>query len=831
MNAEILGREARLFIRRNRWLSILAMLIVSIGFSGSMLTLVIMLTLSTPKPDGMRAMSFITIAQEMEGGTSRPVNWIEFSLLTLAAGGSDPKLIPYSVPAQADLSVNQRHEQVVIAGVASGFFNCCVEGAFVGRDFSNPFVIEGTSNEVILSSHLAARLFGEPQSALGQHLQFNGRDYVAVGIAPESFQGLWLPHGVAADAWLTPKNFAQLMLRDVSAQKGIIDGAPSMDFSQFWAKAPMFYVLGVSSNGDRKQMRIRLDEVFRSETLVNLHWHSSSGITNDEVHERKLRSWASLAFLMSIILIIAAGLNFSNLLLSQVPKRVAEVRLKRVLGGSSARIMLESISGPLVVFLSGIGVALLITAAVLRILFLSSGGLLASVTLPWRAVLGSIVLNTVVAIGVAVVVAILPGLRLIRDSGVPRLGYTSTRSRTGNAFLQAIVSLQIASCIVMCMLASNMIESVRTLSKDTLGYESTGLTVASLVQDERRPFTMTANDTYDFPLSRLTRDVLSEASGSLAGNQIIAVAGCAPSSNAISTLTVSRTDKQPEHAYACGVTKDFFKTIEDSFYLGSGFTTDSLIGRPTEVVINRQLAGELWPNQNPLHQTLRIQDSDAEASYATQVVGVVDDVRFVDLTSEPVGTIYLPLRGNVFLMGTPPLYVLTRGQSSSRAIADYLKARLAASETGLGIGAVYRADDKLRIQRIDEQHRGYVAVFGAIMVALIAYLGLFGSLMHFVHSRRKELAVRVCFGASRYTIQRIVVSQALLSGLIAALVSLMSGRVVVQIISVKWLGVTSWSWGMGWIVSVVCVAAALAISILPASAAAKVSPADVLKEQ
>jgi ABC-type antimicrobial peptide transport system permease subunit len=103
--------------------------------------------------------------------------------------------------------------------------------------------------------------------------------------------------------------------------------------------------------------------------------------------------------------------------------------------------------------------------------------------------------------------------------------------------------------------------------------------------------------------------------------------------------------------------------------------------------------------------------------------------------------------------------------------------------------------------------------------------------MHFVNSRRKELAVRVCFGASRHTIQKTIVMQALLSGTVGALIALMSGRILIQIISVKWLGAASWSWSMGWMVTMACVVATLLISLIPASAAAKVSPADVLKEQ
>ncbi|HTW80896.1 MAG TPA: ABC transporter permease [Terracidiphilus sp.] len=834
MIAGVLWRETRIFLRRNRWLSLLAVLIVVVGFTTSILTLLVMLALSIPIPGGMHKLGYVTIAQQMEGGETRPVSWTAFTLLKLTAGSDGMKLIPYSVPDQATLMLERGQQEVIVAGVSSAFFSNCVSGSLVGRDFSNPDVTEGTSNEVILSSHSAEILFGGPRIALGRSVRLNGMTYQVVGVAPKNFRGLWVPQGATTDAWLTPKNFAQLLLRNASGRDGSGGGGSWIDFAQYWTKAPMFYVLGVGARDQQKQMQTRLTDLLKGALLADLHWHASAGITDDEAHERKIETWAALSFLLSVVLIGASSLNFAGLLLAQVPKRVAEVRMKRALGGSGARIVLESIAGPMALFFVGLSVALVLAAVAIKVYILAPTGPFAKVPLPWTTIAASIALNLVVAIGLSAVVAMLPAIRLLRDSGTPQLGYTSTRNKVGSVLLQGFVSLQIASCIALCILAWGTVKAVRSLSKETLGFESSGLTVASIVQGNRKSLMMTANNAFDFPLAQLTRSVLIEAAGALPDNRDIAVATCAPSAVSMPSLSVSRMDQPAERehlTYACAATQNFFRTIEGTLYEGSGFTSDSLLGRPTEVVINLKLAKELWPDRNPLNQTLRIHDTGTESTYDARIVGIAGNVRFADLTSASAATIYLPLRGNVFLLGTPPLYVLLRGRSTPHGVGEFIKQRLATSQTGLSLGEVFRAKDEMQLQRADEQYRGEVAVFGAMMVALIAYLGLFGSLMHYVNTRRKELAVRICFGATHRTIQRMVVAQALQSGLVAAVVALLGGRLLVQAVSVKWLITVTWSWTVGGMIAVLCIAMAIAISAFPAYAAAQVSPASVLKEQ
>jgi hypothetical protein len=440
----------------------------------------------------------------------------------------------------------------------------------------------------------------------------------------------------------------------------------------------------------------------------------------------------------------------------------------------------------------------------------------------------------VLFIGFAMIVSFIPALRLIVDSGAPQLGYTSSQSKPAKILLKGVVALQIGSCIVICIMTASIVRSIHSLSREALGFESEKLLVAPIIQDEHKSSTITANDSYDFPLAQLTREILETAPASLAENHRVAVAGCAPASNTMPTLSISVNGRDVDHqsaVFACGVTQGFFQTIGTSFVLGQTFSNSSLIGAPSEVIINQRLATRLWPTENPLHQRLRVQDPSTPAPYLVEVTGVIENLRFADLGSDAVDTIYLPLRGNIFLMGAPPLYALVHGSASDHDISDFLGGPVSRSTTGLGLGSVYSVDGKLQFERASESNRAYVAVFAAALVVVIAYLGLMGSLVQFINSRRREIAIRMCFGASRFHIQAKVLKEALQTAAIGAVVALIVGRLIAQVVASMWPVSTTWSWGIACTTATTCIAGTLMISLLPAVSASNLVPAVVIREQ
>jgi len=262
---------------------------------------------------------------------------------------------------------------------------------------------------------------------------------------------------------------------------------------------------------------------------------------------------------------------------------------------------------------------------------------------------------------------------------------------------------------------------------------------------------------------------------------------------------------------------------------GRGFRTDGFTGDVSEAVISRGLAQELWPGEDPLHHTIRV-ESAWGVQFTVDVVGVAEDVRLAGLTSTADPTVYLPLKGNVFTLSFP-LYFLARGAESPRPVAELVGREAASSMPSVAVNSSYRVDSQLRQAFIEQEARVWFSTAGAILIAAIAYVGLYGVLLHSVNSKRREMAIRLCLGAKAGHLGRMVIRQALQCSLAGAAIALLAWWPIAALAARSWLGKMEISRLSLAAILLLCVATALGISLVPASTAAGISPAEMLREQ
>jgi putative ABC transport system permease protein len=387
---------------------------------------------------------------------------------------------------------------------------------------------------------------------------------------------------------------------------------------------------------------------------------------------------------------------------------------------------------------------------------------------------------------------------------------------------------------VMCLLAWTMVQAVRSLSRTTLGFEPSHLTAIEIGPVTRNTaVNFSTGGDGDFPFAAFTRGVLEGAQDDAPGLQSIAAASCAPFGQSMKALTVQRLDQDvrpPTSIHYCGVTQSYFQTMGNSIYRGHAFARDEFTHSVAEAVVNRQMANELWPGEDPLHHSIRIEDPNSPISFTAEIVGIADDMRFAGVTSSPEATLFLPLRENVFALAFP-LYFLLQGTQSPVALSALIRQQAEATIPSFGVTATDQIDERLEASVFEQKARLFLPVAGSITVALIAYLGLYAVLTYVVNSRRREIAVRLCFGASQWDIRRTTLRQALECATAALGLSLICWRVLLQLAARQWMDGASWSWTAVAAIPSAIVVVSIAIAIFPANAAAKISPAQMLKEQ
>ncbi len=734
----------------------------------------------------------------------------------------------YGGPVRARAAADGQSREISVAGVSASFFPQFTRGGCGVGNFSSGWDSGAGEAEVVLSERLAAKLFGGASRALGRTIALNNVQYRVVGVAPSEFLGLW----EEADAWVSPQKMIALgdglRFADSHAESGV----PVEVIS--WKREPIFFALTASPRLLAKANSAALERIVQAPENRRFHLHFNRGLTKDPVRDAMLLNLARLTFLVAAMLIMAAGLNYAGLLLAQAPQQAEEVRLKRILGASAARLAMDAMLGPAFTVLASFLIGAGGTAVFLAIL-----GRQALRTLPTGSI-SRLAVSRVSATELcsvclfACAIALVPALRLLSEGGAPRLGYTSTGGKWAGFAIRAMVAAQMACCIVVCLLAWTMAQAVRGLSATKLGFDPNHLTaieIGTATKDAVVSFSVGGGN--DFPFADFARGVLAGAKQAAPAVHSIAASSCAPFGQPMRALTVLRLDRGAQQAasiHYCGVTQGYFQTMGNPIYRGRAFSADKFADAVAEAIVNRQAAREIWPGEDPLHKSVRIEDPNSTISFTAEIVGIADDMRFAGPTSSPEATIFLPLRENVFALSFP-LYFLVQGSQSSVALSELIRQQAEASIPNMGVTATYRIDERLEASFLEWRARLFLPIAGAGMLALIAYLGMYAALMHTANSRRREIAVRLCFGASRWDIRRAMLAQALQCGVPALGLSLICWRVLFQLAARQWMGGALWSWTAAGAAPLAVLAIALGIALLPANAAAQTSPAHMLKEQ
>jgi len=251
---------------------------------------------------------------------------------------------------------------------------------------------------------------------------------------------------------------------------------------------------------------------------------------------------------------------------------------------------------------------------------------------------------------------------------------------------------------------------------------------------------------------------------------------------------------------------------------------------PHPVVINEQLAKQLWPNvADPVGKRM-IWNGDTVSTDWMTVVGVVRDVRHYGLVKPMIGGLY---RSAFEADTSRPLESLgiavhsTTGEASVMAAARAIVREL---DPELPLIQVQSAQTALNRSFADRRTIAFVfAAFGGIALAL-ALGGIYAVLSYVVGRRRQEIGIRVALGAQRSQVIGLVVRQGLRLVVIGVVLGLPASLLALREISSLLVGVSARD-PVTYVVAVLLLAATAALSaLIPARRAAGVDPKTALVE-
>ncbi len=669
---------------------------------------------------------------------------------------------------------------------------------------------------VVLNDAFWKREFDRDPRAIGQTLTVNEVPFTIIGVLPPEFIGT-MPL-IAPDILLSEDAVALFEPRQAERMEDRREGSNRM-------------LARLGDGVTLAQARQALDQLSLDLAARFPDTHRNIRL----VAERELRArpdimvagklwWIAGVFLglVGLTLLVACA-NVTNLLLARATTRQGEIALRSALGASTGRVMRLLLTESVVLG----AVSLLVAAALAQLAVRWLNGVPLAIEVPvhfglvvdWRVFLYAAAL----ALAAGVIAGLAPALvgsRAAVSQVLKEGGRGGSMGRGRARMRSSLVVAQVAVSFVLLVCAWLFTASARNASKVDLGFRSDHQLLAQ---------TDLSLHAYTPARAAVTQRLIVDRLRALPGVEAAALTSQVPFSGSYNTRTVfvdERPAAAPEGSLTIGtanITPDFHRVLGTRLIAGRDFTeTDDTTSAPVAIV-NRAAAEALWPGREPVGRELRL-SSDGPA---VQVVGVVDNMKYLFVNESARPFVYLPLAQRP----QPMTFAVVRTLGDPSAITPAVRAAVAALDPSILLYGVRTMEAHL--------HQGIAFFFIRIAATLATAIGvlgllqtivgLYGVLSYAVAQRAREIGIRLALGATRGEVVAGVMRQGWLLVGVGLAVGLGLAVALARVVQSLFLGVTA-SDLAPYVGSIAIVVVLSTISAwLPANRASRVAPASALR--
>ncbi len=708
-------------------------------------------------------------------------------------------------PGGLNLSTRTRSIRIDAADVTPDFFRVLGVSPAVGRTFAEDESVAPYGDVALLSAGLSRRLFGTQASALGRTVTLHGRAFTVVGVMPRSFTfpgrtDVWIPRVYPADA------LQYAMRRTVSEAPVIALLRPGVRRER---------AAGDAARAERAFDRTH--EPWSGREPVHLV-ALASRLRGDAA--QRLRALSTVA---ALILALAC-LNVAALLLARAELREHEMALRAALGASRRGLVMAAV-------MEGMGLAVLgcadgvLLAALLRPLLthLLPAALVGATAL---AINGRVVAIAVAASAVsALAFSVAPAVRLLRTDPQAVLvqrgsRYTAGAGRTFHAFLTVQIGLTVAITIA----AGLLFRSVWELRHVELGFEPNRVVTANVTLPPTLYHTTGEYGHYYREGVQRLRSIPGVTAAGVVNVLPLTEGSAAFTFDPEGTHYEPSDPNRPRGEYLV-VSPGYFRAMGITLLRGRLFTDAEAQGGARVVVVDEQLARQLWRGGSVLGERIRM---PRDSMYT--IVGVVHPVRdrAVDGSVSSPGQLYFPAGTKAAAFSVT---FVARTSRADPAIMQEVRAALASIDPAVPPFEIRSMDDVVGASIVNYTVVGRLVLIAAVIALLLAMAGMVGVLMQAVSRREREIGVRLALGANAWRVRRMVLGQVLLvCGLGTAAGVTMAGGVG-QLLSHLLYGVAATD-PFVWLIAVVSVnGAALLASTVALRRATSVDPVSSLRSE
>jgi putative ABC transport system permease protein len=253
---------------------------------------------------------------------------------------------------------------------------------------------------------------------------------------------------------------------------------------------------------------------------------------------------------------------------------------------------------------------------------------------------------------------------------------------------------------------------------------------------------------------------------------------------------------------------------------------------PGAIIIDQALQRHFFGAEDPLGAHVLINMGDGNPARDYEVVGIVEDVKHMGLTDEPVPTLYGPIpqapKSAVPFMANNFSLVVRTG-IEPEVLASTVRRELRNVDVDVATAGVRAMRQFLAASVAARRFNMELLGVFAVTALLLAAAGLYALIAYLVSQRTREIGIRLALGATPRHILRLMIGQGMKLTLIGITIGVVGAIVVTRLMRSLLFAVAPTDLMTFGISAAALIAVALLACFIPARRATKVDPLVALR--
>ena len=571
--------------------------------------------------------------------------------------------------------------------------------------------------------------FQDDRDVVGRTVRLDQHPFTVIGVAPPGFQGTLM--FVSPDFFMPVLNEGQLGAwypNDRSNSGGLFETFGHLKLG----------VTPAQAMADVDAVGLSLEKTYPKEIA---HKHTNLDRVGLTSFGPPVRAFVVGLMMLASLILLAACANLGSLFAARAADRSREVALRLALGSSRTRILRQLLTEAILISFGGGVLGLVGSFALLRRLSTWQPMPSVPIHLPVTPDAKLYVFALVMALVSGFLFGIVPVRQVLRANPY-EIVKAGSSGRIGRRLTvrDILLVVQIAICAVL--VTSSMV-AVRGLVRSlhsNFGFEPRNTMTAAV---------NLAMADYSIEKVPAMQRRMIDAMAAIHGVEAVGMVNAYPplvyaSASRRNVFKDETSDLKPANAaiapYSFDVSPGYFEAAGTSLLAGRSFAWSDDKNAPAVAVVNREFATRIFGSvTNAVGRNMKLQDGTR-----AQVVGVVEDGKYLGLTEAPEPAMFLAALRSPYAQS----YLIVRSKRDPQQLAEAMRNKLRELDAGLPVD-IQTWTSLLGTVLLPSWLATMALGVMGLMGAMLSITGIFGMAAYAVSKRMRELGIRMALGAKR----------------------------------------------------------------------------------